>query len=325
MYWTALVPNTKNTSLSLSSKKIIFSNYLIKKNLMKNLLLVIVLLFIFTEFSIAQSDTTKFRRTRQQDTTGYKHGWTPFGAIGLGLNQVALSNWSKGGENVLSITGSSDFNLIYFNKPWLFKNNLSFSLGSTKTGSGSFQTNNNAAFLENVLIRRVGWALDPYIANEVRTGILNGYDYSNDPVIQSSAFFDPGYITQSIGLIYDRPMISSRLGLAFQETFASRFTQYTDDINTSESETFKFQTGIESVTSANLVVAENLLFNTRLRLFSAFNQLDVWDVGWDNTLVAVINEFMTASVDVLLVYEKSQSPYTQLKEGLQLGINYTVF
>lgn len=292
---------------------------------MKNLLLVFVLLLVFTELSIAQSDTTKFKRTRERDTTFYSHGWTPMGAIGLGLNQVALSNWSKGGENILSITGNSDFNMIYNNFPWLLKNNLSFTLGSTKSGSGSFQTNDNAAYLENVLIRKIGWAIDPYISNEIRTGILNGYDYSVDPIVQTSAFFDPGYITQSIGFTFDRPTISTRLGLAFQETFASRFTQYTDDINTSESETFKFQTGLESVTSANFVVAKNLLFNTRLRLFSAFNQLDVWDVGWDNTLTAVINDFMTASVDVLVVYEKSQSLKTQLKEGLQLGINYTVF
>ena len=82
---------------------------------------------------------------------------------------------------------------------------------------------------------------------------------------------------------------------------------------------------MESVTSANFVVAENLLYNTRLRLFSAFNQLDVWDIGWDNTFAAVINSFLTTTLDILVVYEKSQSPKTQLKEGLQLGISYTVF
>ena len=292
---------------------------------MKKCLILFILLFLFSDISMSQSDTTKFKRTRERDTTYYKHGWTPLGTIGLGVNQVALTNWTRGGENILSITGNSDFNLIYNNNPWLLKNNLSFALGSTKTGSGSFQTNDNAAYLENVLIRKIGWALDPYVSNEVRTGILNGYDYSVGPALQTSAFFDPGYITQSIGFTFDRPVVSTRLGLAFQETFASEFTQYTDDINTSDIETFKFQTGVESVTNANFVVAQNLLFSTRLRLFSAFNQLDVWDVGWDNTLTAVINDFMTASIDVLLVYEKSQSLRTQLKEGLQLGINYTVF
>ncbi|MFZ1322161.1 MAG: DUF3078 domain-containing protein [Ignavibacteria bacterium] len=293
---------------------------------MKNFILLFAFLFICSELSFSQSDTTKFKRTLETDTSYYKKGWTPLGTIGLGLNQVALTNWTKGGENLLTVTGNSDFYAIYYSNPWLFKNNLSFTLGSTKTGSSGFQTNDNAAFLENVLIRKIDWALYPYISNEIRSGILNGYDYSLDPFIQTSAFFDPGYITQSIGFTFDRPMVSTRLGLAFQETFANVYTQYTDDPNTpDETEGFKFQTGVESVTSANFSVADNLYFNTRLRLFSAFNQLDVWDVGWDNTLTAVINDFMTASLDVLLVYEKSQSLKTQLKEGLQLGVNYTVF
>lgn len=293
---------------------------------MKNLLLIVTILFFISDLSMSQTDTTKFRKKTQSDTSGYKKGWTPLGTIGVGVSQVALSNWTRGGENLISITGNSDFYAIYFNNPWLLKNNLSASIGSTKTGSGNFQTNDNAALLENVLIYKAYRTINPYLSNEVRTGILNGYDYGIDPIVQTSAFFDPGYITQSIGAIYDKPNFSSRLGLAFQETFANQFRQYTDDINTTdESEAFKFQTGVESVTSANFVVAENLLYNTRLRLFSAFNQLDVWDIGWDNTFAAVINSFLTTTLDILVVYEKSQSPKTQLKEGLQLGISYTVF
>lgn len=275
---------------------------------------------------MSQIDTTKYVKKQKSDTLQYKKGWTPLGTIGVGLNQVALSNWVRGGENLISVTGNSDFDAIYFGTPWLLKNNLSVSIGSTKSGNGNFQTNDNAALLENVLIYKIGKTIDPYVSNEIRTGVLNGYDYNFDPIVQSSAFFDPGYITQSIGFIYDKPNISTRLGLAFQETFANKFRQYTDDINTTDkSEAFKFQTGVESVTDANFAVAENLFFNTRLRLFSAFNQLDVWDVGWDNTLTAVINNFLNVSIDALVVYEKSQSPKTQLKEGLQLGINYNVF
>ena len=293
---------------------------------MKNFLLIVIILFLVSDLTMSQTDTTKFKRTRNRDTTQYKKGWTPLGTIGAGLSQVALSNWSKGGENLISVTGNSDFSAIYFGFPWLLKNNLSVAIGSTKTGSGSFKTNDNAAFLENVLIYKSGWALDPFVSNEIRSGILNGYNYSLDPIVQSSAFFDPGYITQSIGFTFDRPNYYSRLGLAFQETFANKFRQYTDDINTTDvSEAFKFQTGLESISGAYFTVAKNLYFNTRLRLFSAFNQMDVWDVGWDNTLTAAINDFMNVSIDALVVYEKSQSPKTQLKEGLQLGVNYTVF
>ena len=90
-------------------------------------------------------------------------------------------------------------------------------------------------------------------------------------------------------------------------------------------EAFKFQTGMESVTDANFTVAENMLYTTRLRLFSAFDQLDVWDVGWENTVTAKVNSFLDVNLNVIVLYEKLESPKTQIKEGLNVGISYTVF
>ncbi|MBS1550503.1 MAG: DUF3078 domain-containing protein [Bacteroidetes bacterium] len=262
----------------------------------------------------------------QKKDTLYKPGWTPRGVLGINLSQVALSNWSQGGENILSLSGISNFGLDHYKKPWLFKNSLVSSLGTTKTGGGSFQTNDNVLSFENVLIYKAGWAVDPFIANEIRTGILNGYDYKQDPALQISSFFDPGYVTQSIGFTFDRPNFSTRLGLAFKETFTDRFRQYSDDVKTAgKREAFKFQTGVESVTEAKYNLAENLFYTSKLRLFSAFETLDIWDVGWDNTISAKVNDLIGVNLNVLLIYEKAQSLKTQLKEGLNIGISYTVF
>jgi hypothetical protein len=280
-------------------------------------------LLMFILFTIILSNTNDLY---SQSDTIYKPGWTPRGVMTAGLTQVALSNWSKGGENVFALTGVSDFGINYRKNKWVLKNSLLATIGSTKTGSGSFQTNDNSAALETVLLYLVGWSVSPFISNEFRTGILNGYDYSGSSPLQTSAFFDPGYITQSIGFTFDRRNFTTRLGLAFQETFTNKFRQYSDDIGTSNvQEAFKFQTGIESVTETNLSVMENFLYTGRFRLFSAFNQLDVWDVGWDNTLTAKVNDLIAVNLNFILVYEKSQSLKTQVKEGLNLGFTYAVF
>ncbi|HRI84068.1 MAG TPA: DUF3078 domain-containing protein [Ignavibacteria bacterium] len=280
-----------------------------------------IYIFIFSAVIFLMSGLT----FSQQDTT-LKPGWNPKGVLGLGISQVALSNWSKGGENLLSITGISDFSNHLLSKPWILKNNLKVTLGSTKTGSNSFQTNDNDLRLENVLIYDAGWLFNPYVSNEIRTSILNGFDYTLDPAVQISAFFDPGYVTQSLGFTYGNPNFSTRLGFAFQETFTNKFRQFTDDLETPDkTEAFKFQTGVESVTESNFTVAHNLLYTGRLRLFSAFETFDVWDVGFDNTFTAVVNDFLNVNLNVLVVYEKAQSLKTQLKEGLQVGITYTVF
>ena len=109
-----------------------------------------------------------------------------------------------------------------------------------------------------------------------------------------------------------------------QETFTSKNTQFSDDPATTNIEKFKAETGIESVTNGEYVLAENMLFKSSLHLFSRFNSMDVWDVRWDNSIVAKINDYLNTSLSYLLIYQKDQSVKTQMKEGLQLGINYTI-
>lgn len=254
-------------------------------------------------------------------------GWNPSGVAGLNLSQVAFSNWSQGGENSLAFSLLGNFGAIYFNKPWRIDNNLKLTFGRTKLGDNDYRTTDNEFYLEDVLSYDVGWNLDPYASNTVRTVLANGYQYDADTSYQISAFFDPGYVTQSIGLTYNKSEnFKTRFGLAFQETFTNKFNHYSDDPETpNEVEDFKFETGVESVTEAQTSLAENLLAQTKLRLFTRFDALDVWDVYWDNTIVAKINEYVNVNFNVLLIYEKNQSPKTQLKEALQLGLTYNLF
>ncbi|MBX7041677.1 MAG: DUF3078 domain-containing protein [Ignavibacteria bacterium] len=278
--------------------------------------LLVTAFLLLCSVSYSQTDT---------DTT-LKPGWNQRGVIGLGLNQVALSNWVQGGENIISLSGSIDFGLFKLGKQTVWSNRLIANLGSTKTGSGNFQTNENNLVLENILSWKVGWAVNPFISNSIRTPVLNGYDYSKDPSEQTAAFFDPGYVTQSIGLAYGTKVINTRLGLAFQETFTNRFRQYTDDPETAdEREAFRFETGLESVTEANYGFAENMSYISRLRLFSAFDRFDTWDIAWDNSIVAKVNDFLSVNLNAVVFFDKVQSPKTQFKEGIQVGITYAVF
>ena len=65
--------------------------------------------------------------------------WTPRGIIGLNLSQVALSNWSQGGQSSLAFTFFSLLGLDYIGDPWKWKNNLKFAYGRTKFGDEEVQ------------------------------------------------------------------------------------------------------------------------------------------------------------------------------------------
>lgn len=260
----------------------------------------------------------------QEDSV--KAEWKAKGIAGFNISQIAFSDWSQGGDNSITYSLIGNFNLNYVSSEWTFKNGLKIAYGQTKIAEENFKTNDNELYLENVLTKIIDWKVSPYFSNTVRTGLAPGYKYEDDGAKQVSLFFDPGYISQSIGLNYDKnETFQSRLGFAVQETFADKFPRYTDDPETEDIETFKFESGIESVTDLEYDFMENMLYKSKLRLFTRFEALDVWDVRWDNTVSAKINDYFVVNLNVLVVYMKNESLRTQIKEALQLGINIILF
>lgn len=253
-------------------------------------------------------------------------GWNMVGVVGLNLSQSAFLNWAQGGSNSLAFSAYTNLGAVYFNDPWKWKNRLNLMYGRTRLEGQGYRTTDNDIYFESVASRSFGWPVDPYVAVTFRSALTKGFDYSITPDTQIVDFFDPGYLTEAIGFTYDHSkIITTRLGLAFQQTFSNRFTKYTDDPETAEIETFKFDTGIESVTELKYEFLENMTYYSFLRLFSRFSSLDVWDVRWDNILTAKINKYFNVNLAVTVVHEISQTRRTQLKEALQLGISYSLF
>jgi len=264
-----------------------------------------------------------------QDSTEVKKDtlWRPSGVVGINLSQVAFANWQQGGQNSLSFTFFSLLGLDYIGDPWKWSNGLKFAYGRTKFGDEEYRTNDNEIFFESTLIYHTGWVVSPYAGLTARTAVTKGFNYDSIPSFQIVDFMDPFYLTEAIGFIYDRiPNFSTRLGIGMKQTFTKEFTSYSDDIETlTEVETFKNETGIESVTEYKWEFMENMAYLTSLRLFGTFDDISVWDVRWDNLIVAKVNDYISVSFNVLLIYDEDESIQRQLKEALQLGISYNLF
>lgn len=280
---------------------------------MKINLTILLIVLLAVTISAQKKDSTKLNK------------WILSVVAGFNISQLTLSNWSQGGENSLTWTLTGDFSYNYEDDDIRIKNNLKLAYGRTKLGSEDFKTNNNDVYFESVIAKKIDFPINPYLSNTVRTSIAIGYDYSTTSKTEIVNFFDPGYITQSIGFYYEPSKeFNTRLGIAVEEVFTSNNTKYANDKSTPEIEKTRVDAGIESVSSLEKIIAENILLKSKLRLFSRFNSLDVWDVRWDNTIVAKINNFLNVNFTFLLVYQEDQSLKTQIKQGLQLGFVYTI-
>jgi len=283
---------------------------------MKNV--IIVFLLIISAFNIYAQDSVAVKK----DTL-----WVPKGVASLNLSQVALSNWSQGGESSVAFTFMALMGIDYIGDPWKWKNGLKFAYGRTKFGDDDYRTNENEIFFESTLIHQLNWAVSPYAGITAQTAVTDGFNYDSIPAYQVAAFGDPFYLTEAVGFIYDRiPNFSTRLGVGMKQTWADKFAfQYTDDNGTPELEKFKNESGIESVTEYRWGFMENMEYYVYLRLFGTFDDFSVWDVRWDNVITAKVNSYINVNFNFLLIYDEEQSIKRQIKEALQLGITYSFF
>ncbi|MBE0643614.1 MAG: DUF3078 domain-containing protein [Bacteroidetes bacterium] len=261
----------------------------------------------------------------------FNEGWNQTLVAGLNLTQVSLHDWTQGGENTLAWTFVTDGLFAYKQPDWIWKNTLKVAYGQTKLGDADFEKSQDELFWESLYSRNIGWAIDPYVANQLRTQMAPGYKMimnaqtGLNEKVQTSGQWDPGYLIQSAGFTYtEGDVFFTRLGVAFKETFSSDYGFADDPETLNEIETFRFQTGLESASGLKWNVMENILFTSQLNLFSAFDQIDVWDARWDNTLTAKVNSYINVSLNVLVVHDISQTRRTQVKEALALGLRYSI-
>jgi hypothetical protein len=251
-------------------------------------------------------------------------GWHPSSEVSINISQLSFTNWSQGGQNSLSWAFLNSNGLLYRAGTWLKRSSLKISYGRTKISGEETRVNDNELFLETILSKNIGWVIDPYISNNIRTPIASGYDYTGPEPVRIVDFFDPGYVTQSIGFTYGYVEgLNVRAGFALQEIFTDEFRKYTDDPETlDEVEAFKLETGLEFAVEADYNVAQNLNYKSNLRLFTRFENFDIWDIRWDNLITAKISDFINVNFNVLLLHDIKQTRRTQLKEVLQIGIFY---
>ena len=141
-----------------------------------------------------------------------------------------------------------------------------------------------------------------------------------------SKFFDPAYLTQSVGVGYQpTPEVKTRLGAGLREVITSLYTAFADDPATPTTvEKTRIDGGFESVTNVEWIFEENLLFTAKLELFSTFKQLGEVIVRSDNSITAKVNKYVSVIVNAQFINDRRVTPRTQVKETLGLGLTYTV-
>jgi hypothetical protein len=254
-------------------------------------------------------------------------GWNNEMIFNFNLTQAGFDNWAGGGENTLGWQAGLNGKFTHLGDRHEWVNTAKLAYGMQKVGDEEARKSVDEIKIETVYTYKSGFYVDPYVAATAQTQFSNGFLYEDSRKAAISGFLDPGYFTQSagIGRSYGA-VLRSRLGFAAKETVTDKYpVPYADDPETEdEIEDTKVELGMESVTDLSLTLGENLVFTSKLELFSNLEASNQIDVAWDNLLAAKVQEYVSVSLNVKMVYDRDVSTKRQLRQSLAIGLTYTL-
>jgi hypothetical protein len=273
-------------------------------------------LLTLCSFGIAQSDSTA-------QPSEWKHSLVS----GLLLTQMSYSDWAQGGENALAYTVTIDGKSVRDVEMTNWSNTYKIAYGQTRLGSKGLRKTDDKLEFESVLTYKLGTHVNPYASSTFKSQFADGFKYDDvaGTKVKTSAGFDPMYLTQAVGVGYQPiAQVKTRLGAAVREVF-SKAQGYADDAATTLTvETSKVEGGLESVTDAEWQFEENLLFTTKLEMFSPFNKIDRVIVRSNNTVTAKVSKYISVNLNVQLINDANITARTQVKQSLAMGLTYTL-
>lgn len=307
--------------------------------------------FAFLLFSTALSlGTTAQTTTKPKSPTAFKTG----GMITLMGGQSGTRNWAPAGEEKFSLTAYGNLQL-WANKEWgknKWTNNLELAYALINTTSNGVRKIDDKFDLYSKYSHGFGksgrWAVGG--VGNMRTQLVNGYDYSETQRKRVSGFFAPAYIVVSPGLQFTTAnnafsvhfgpqarwvvVTNSPYSLTYQggqkpdgtveRTLASLY-------GVNPEREVRFETGFLLSAMFNKEVAKNVTWRTRLDvtndMFIAKEPI-LLDVYWTNTIGMKVNNWLAVNYNFDLYYDDDVRMFgagknrraTQMKSILGVGL-----
>ncbi len=268
--------------------------------------------------------------------------WRTGGIFSINLGQSSFTNWAAGGQNSYSLSGLINLTANYKKDKSAWDNALILGRGMMflKKGTPEWTKTDDRIDLQSKYGRKASekWYYSALMS--FKTQMSDGYNYP-DTENKISGLLSPGYLVFALGMDW-KPIPEFS---AFLSPVTSKNTIVIDQ-DLSDAGAFGVDPGKnfrgELGAYANLLykkdeIFKNTSFATRLDLFSNYlhNPQNI-DVNWETMLILKVNEFISATVNTLLIYdddilikvdegsegEAIMGKRTQFKEVIGVGFTY---
>lgn len=299
----------------------------------------LIMLMLITWSTIAFSQVIDKEDALKNKKIDFVKGWQKGGLVSVNLSQVALVNWSAGGQNSLSTTSLLSLFAHHKKGDGIWENYLDIAYGVIKQGdTGWWKTDDKID-----LTSKYGYKAfaDWYYAAllNFQTQFAPGYNYPNTTRI--SNLFAPAYLLGALGLEY-RPIDDFTIFIApitTKMTFVGE-KQLADvgAFGVTPGSHLKSDFGGYVRVFFKRDLMKNISLQTKLDLFSNYlDKPENIDVSWGVLISMKINDYISATLSTHLLYDDDiniaidtnndgvtdkTGPRTQFKETIGVGFAY---
>jgi hypothetical protein len=279
---------------------------------MKKHLRILFLILVSVTFSSIQLSSATF-------------GWVSKGNVSIFLNEMALSSWAKGGENLVGATGFFGYGLNYYSPDsnMVWENSLAMGYGFQNSDESGYRKSEDKIDLTS----KYGYkAIGKYFYTfsfSFQTQFDKGYKFPNDSDFVSK-FFAPAYIIAAAGFDYrpyaklsfsfyplaGRSIFVNDEKLANAGAYGVKKAEIDDQGNIiSPGEKHRFDFGASANINYSFSPMENVDIATKLDLFNNYtdpkvsNRTNI-DINSETSVNMKINNFISANIFLHMIYDQ---------------------
>ncbi|HUC79544.1 MAG TPA: DUF3078 domain-containing protein [Flavisolibacter sp.] len=283
----------------------------------------------------------------QKSPTAFKTG----GMITLMGAQSGTRNWAPAGEEKFSLAAYGNLQL-WANREWnknKWTNNLEIAYALINTTSSGVRKVDDKFDFYSKYSRSLSERFGLGLVGNLRTQLVNGYDYSENVRKRVSGFFAPAYIVVSPGVQYATKnnalnlhigpaarwvvVTNSPYSLVYQggvkpDGTTERPLASLYGVNPERE--VRFETGLYFSGLFNKEVFKNVTWRTRLDITNDIIEQEpfLFDIYWTNTIGMKVNNWLSVNYNFDLYYDddvrmfgaNKNNPATQMKSILGVGL-----
>lgn len=255
-------------------------------------------------------------------------------------SQAAYRNWQEGGLNSLAFTTLLEGTAERGGNRWAQAHNVRLVLGFIDQENRVIRKSEDLVRLQsNLQYQGEGFfrEFSPTLAGNLRTQFASGFNYSDnpysdghpraeeDPPVQTSSFFAPGTLTESVGLTYEPyQQLSLRFGVASKQTIV-REPDFRVLYGVEEDNLMRTEAGGQFSSTLDQNLTENIRYRSQLNVFYAMGQFSTLpDVIWENVINLEVNDWLTTDLEFATIYDEDTTKALQMKEVISVGISFTL-